>query len=96
MSHVITLSDHVILETVKCCMCCMTFAMPQEVKRKRLDDKQTFYCPVGHTQSFTGTNVDKLRADLESARAIAADRAEALARSERTVVRLRKRLKAVP
>lgn len=59
------------LSTETCCNCGMLFAMPQDVQRRRRDDKATFYCPAGHAQHYTGpTEADKLRREVERERQV--------------------------
>lgn len=54
------------LETVTCCNCGMLFAMTEDFKRRRHDDHETFYCPAGHAQHYTGaTEAQKLKRELE-------------------------------
>lgn len=54
------------LVVIDCCDCGMTFGMPQEFNRNRLDDGKSFYCPRGHKQFYTETTTQKLRKQLES------------------------------
>lgn len=49
-----------------CVECGVEFASP--VIAKRLDDGKTFYCPNGHSQSYTETESSKLKRLLESER----------------------------
>jgi hypothetical protein len=51
------------LHVLDCCVCHITFAMIDSFRAARLRDHQTFYCPAGHTQKFTGPS------DEERARA---------------------------
>lgn len=55
-------ADNVWFETETCCKCGMAFAMPIDFQARRRDDKDTFYCPAGHGQHYTGkTEEQKLR-----------------------------------
>lgn len=66
MSRGITLDATLQLVTEECCNCGVLFAMPQEVKDRRVDDHGSFYCPNGHGQHYTGkTEAEKLRETLE-------------------------------
>jgi len=48
-----------------CCVCGITFGVPADFDRRRLDDHKSFYCPAGHAQSYTGkTEAQKLREQL--------------------------------
>ncbi len=51
-----------------CCSCAISFAMPTDYQRRRRDDHELFYCPVGHPQHYTGaTEVERLKRLNESA-----------------------------
>lgn len=53
-------------ETIECCQCGVLFAVPREWRRKRLADRERFWCPNGHSQSFCGkTEEQKLKEELE-------------------------------
>lgn len=41
-----------VIET--CCNCNIQFAIPQDLRKKRLNDHKSFYCPMGHGQYFYG------------------------------------------
>jgi hypothetical protein len=61
------------LETTTCPDCGMQFAVGPHWLNQRRGDKQTFYCPNGHTQSFRESEADRLRKQLElSARELVA------------------------
>ncbi len=55
------------LETVDCCNCGVTFAIPDYMLQRLRRDGGEFYCPNGHGQHFTRTEVAKLREMLEAA-----------------------------
>lgn len=70
-----------------CCNCGVLFAMEYWRTKRLQENHQTFYCPNGHGQSYTGpTEADRLKGQLEAARSLAvreADRRrEAEARTE--------------
>lgn len=88
----------IVLVQEDCCACDVIFAMPQDLRNRRLEDGQLFFCPRGHSMSFTEpenaklrTEVDRLKAQLtherDQGRAAAAQLAEAKAEASR----LRKR-----
>lgn len=53
------------LETVTCCVCGIVFAFPSLIMRRRLSDHASFWCPNGHSQSFTGeSDAERLRREL--------------------------------
>jgi hypothetical protein len=53
----------------QCCNCGITFAMTAEFKKDRLERRpndQTFYCPRGHAQHYTGeSEATKLRRERD-------------------------------
>lgn len=49
------------LTEVTCCNCLVHFAMDQELNQRCLDIGRTFYCPNGHPQHYTETEVAKLK-----------------------------------
>jgi Zn ribbon nucleic-acid-binding protein len=51
------------LTVVECCACHIDFAMPDELYQRRRRDHQSFWCPAGHKQYFSG------KSDLEAERA---------------------------
>ncbi|MBA3773848.1 MAG: helix-turn-helix transcriptional regulator [Ramlibacter sp.] len=54
------------LVTEHCCTCGVVFAMTQEMEKRRREDHESFYCPAGHGQHYTGPNeADRLRAEVE-------------------------------
>lgn len=53
------------LVTEDCCNCHVLFAFPEDLKRKRLEDGSTFYCPNGHAQHYTGETMEQMRKRLE-------------------------------
>lgn len=63
----ITRKESLITET--CSGCGILYAMPESFQKERLADKRTFYCPNGHTQTYTGkTEAQKLREQLDEER----------------------------
>jgi DNA repair exonuclease SbcCD ATPase subunit len=48
-----------------CYLCGVPFAMPAEMKKKRLEDHGVFHCPNGHGQCYSGkTEAQQLREQL--------------------------------
>ncbi len=89
------------LETVDCCNCGVVFAMPAGLLNRFRIHGGTFYCPSGHPQGFTKSEVDRLREKLDqqtraatefAERAAIAERAEAKAKQE--LSRVKKRINA--
>lgn len=64
MSTVFT--GQVTLETIECCNCGVTFAMPASWLRVyEGDPNRFFYCPAGHPQHFSKSTATKLREEIE-------------------------------
>jgi hypothetical protein len=42
-----------------CITCGVHFAMPDDLRDRRMDDHRNFYCPNGHTMCFTGKNTEE-------------------------------------
>lgn len=62
MSETISMSDSLV--RIVCTECGLLFGVPQDWKRGRQSDKRTFYCPNGHTLSYTESEADRLRREL--------------------------------
>lgn len=64
-----------------CYKCGVPFAMTHDFQKRRLQDRQTFYCPSGHGQVYTGKSPEqKLREELERKQnALDAERGRAIA-----------------
>lgn len=70
-----TLDSLVTLETLDCCNCGVTFAMPARLLRKFREEGGTFYCPTGHAQLFATSEVEKLKKQLaEEKKKLAAEK----------------------
>lgn len=52
------------LITEECCNCGVMFAMPQELKNELVNTKRTFYCPNGHSQHYSRSEIDRLKENL--------------------------------
>jgi hypothetical protein len=57
-----TLTHTTKLVTEDCYLCGITFAMPVDYQEHRLRKRDTFYCPNGHSQHYTG-ETDKQKAE---------------------------------
>lgn len=60
----------------ECCACSITFAVPEDFDQRRRNDGKTFYCPAGHSQSYTKSELDRVREKLAREQA-ARERAQA-------------------
>jgi hypothetical protein len=54
-----TIVQRLVVET--CCNCGMPFAMPEEVKKRLLEEAESgsFYCPLGHGQHYLGKSLEQ-------------------------------------
>lgn len=97
-SHAFHYSDTLISQT--CIKCGVKFAFPEELDSKLRENHETFYCPNGHPQMYTGkTEAQKLRDELarekqrrEMAEATAREEAKRAEKAERAHDRTKKRV----
>ena len=59
---------YITLVEMDCYSCGITFAVPETWNNKRLEDGKSFWCPNGHQQHYTKTEVQILRERLEMER----------------------------
>jgi hypothetical protein len=52
------------LEWVSCCACGVAFAAPASFWKGRRANRAEFFCPNGHSQSFTESTADRLQREL--------------------------------
>lgn len=86
----------IVLETEECCNCGVVFAMPDYMMRGLRTNGGTFYCPNGHGQHYTKTEVQRLREKLDEqtkAATLMAERARAAEASEQKAQTEMKRMK---
>lgn len=48
-------------EIEECCNCGMQFGLTTDYQKRRRRDGESFYCPSGHPQSYTESEIDKLK-----------------------------------
>lgn len=48
-----------------CCSCGVTFGMPNDMDDQRRKDGKSFYCPNGHSQSYSETDGKRLKLERE-------------------------------
>lgn len=96
-----SIPKQVVLETEECCNCGVVFAMPDYMMRRLKDQGGTFYCPNGHGQHYTKSEVQRLQEKLaEQARAAthmaerAKDAEAAEQKAQREIKRMKKRAAA--
>lgn len=51
--------------SLTCPACGIFFSVPDHWESARREDKKSFYCPNGHSQSFTQSEADKLRLERD-------------------------------
>lgn len=86
--------------TESCCTCGIQFAMTTAFRKRKLKDRNTFFCPAGHPQHYTGKSEEqKLKERLERAEQEAARQVSEAAllrqqknESERRYMRIRSRV----
>lgn len=86
----------VILETEDCCSCGVVFAMPDYMMQRLKNNGGNFYCPNGHQQHYTKTELMRLREKIEEQTRMAthmAERARAAEEAEHKAVKEMKRMK---
>lgn len=49
------------LITEDCCNCGVVFAMPQKLRDRLIQTHNSFYCPNGHSQSYTGKTKEQVQ-----------------------------------
>lgn len=52
-------------EDQQCCRCGVWFGVPTGYTENRRKDKERFFCPNGHGQSYTESEADKLRRERD-------------------------------
>ena len=99
------IQKQLVLETAECCACGVVFAMPDYMMKARRNDGGAFFCPNGHSQHYTKSEVQRLREKLEdqtraatkmAEKALAAEEAEqraveAAQKAQRDIDRMKKR-----
>jgi hypothetical protein len=51
------------MEITTCCVCGVQFGMPAYLDKKLRETHKSFYCPNGHSQSYTGKSEAEKRAE---------------------------------
>ena len=52
-------------EAMTCCKCGISFAVDGQVRRRWQEKGESFYCPNGHSQHYTETDIQRLKKQLE-------------------------------
>lgn len=64
----------------ECIACGVEFGMPDVVRKQRLENHATYYCPNGHGQHYTGTTHQQIERELRARLAAEEANVERLAR----------------
>jgi hypothetical protein len=67
MSMGYAIQHQLTLSTITCCSCGVVFAMPDRLMNQLRQNGNWFFCPSGHRQHFTETEVDRLHRLPEAA-----------------------------
>jgi hypothetical protein len=73
-----TFYEQMTMATEVCCNCGILFAMPHEIKERKRTEGGSFYCPNGHGQHYSKSEVQRLRDELIREKS-AREQAQALA-----------------
>lgn len=66
--NTLTLSTYTEFSVETCCTCGTMFAMTKDYRSNRLNNGGSFYCPNGHSMSYTKPRVKELEEELEAKR----------------------------
>lgn len=55
--------------TITCYKCGIPFGVPDYFRAKRLQDKESFWCPNGHSQAYVESESDRLKKQIEREKA---------------------------
>jgi len=96
------LKQEITLETEECCVCAVTFAMPDRLQRAaRADAEVWFFCPNGHRQHYSESEAMRLRKKLDEQTRMATSALERARRAEegeqkalKETARIKKRISA--
>ncbi len=55
--------------TITCYQCGIPFGVPDYFRAKRLQDKESFFCPNGHSQAYVESESDRLKKQIASEKA---------------------------
>lgn len=81
------------LETEECCNCGIAFAMPDYMMRRLKNEGGSFYCPNGHGQHYTKSEITRLREKLDEQTRAATQMAERARNAEAAEQRAAKEMK---
>lgn len=79
---------------ITCCNCGVEFSMTDALYRFRRADKGMFYCPNGHIQSYTESEADRLRKEVDSLRQSRVGWMNTVQELENTIEKLNRSIRA--
>lgn len=65
--------------SVRCANCAMLFTIPKIFYEMRKEDGRKFYCPAGHEQYFSESDLDKARRERDRLKQMLAQKDDAIA-----------------
>jgi predicted nucleic acid binding AN1-type Zn finger protein len=57
-----------VVDSITCFRCGIVFGVPEHWLKSRREDKESFWCPNGHSQAFVKSIADQLRQERDSLR----------------------------
>lgn len=69
MTHAVQITEPATFEREDCPSCGVVHFVPTDLQKRAKADGRKFYCPNGHSASYTGSTTDQLRQKLEAATA---------------------------
>ena len=80
-----------------CCVCGILFGIPKDLSQNLQDNKNSWWCPNGHRQNYTGTTTRELLAeakeDLKTQRQARWSAEDKVGRQAKQLTDLRRRVK---
>lgn len=78
----------------ECIKCGMVYWVPNGWQEQRKQKHDTFYCPNGHTQFYTGqTEAEKLRAELDREKRCCESKSAALANRDEQMEHMERQIR---
>lgn len=59
------LNFQTVMKSEECCVCGVVFAMPSSLQQRLRESGALFYCPSGHPQHYSETEIQKLQKELQ-------------------------------
>lgn len=91
----VRINHELVLTTMNCCICGVVFAMPEHMRARAQENGNSFYCPNGHSQSYSESESDRLRKKLDEQTRVATREAQRAANAEAETSKIKRKLKTV-